>query len=88
MEKILSENVARLRPYGIENGAMLVVDSRDMSVLAQVGSIDFFNSAIAGEVDGTRAARSPGSTLKPLTAVAALETGNVTLTEKMRCFLW
>jgi len=35
MEKILSENVARLRPYGIENGAMLVVDSRDMSVLAR-----------------------------------------------------
>lgn len=38
MEKILSENVARLRPYGIENGAMLVVDSRDMSVLAQVAA--------------------------------------------------
>ena len=75
MEKILSENVARLRPYGIENGAMLVVDSRDMSVLAQVGSIDFFNSAIAGEVDGTRAARSPGSTLKPFVYGLALDQG-------------
>ena len=31
----------------------------------------------------TRGTYAPGSTLKPLTAVAALETGNVTLTEKI-----
>lgn len=75
MEKILSESVARLRPYGVENGAMLVVDSRDMSVLAQVGSVDFFASDIAGEVDGTRAPRSPGSTLKPFIYGLALDQG-------------
>lgn len=75
MEKILADSVGRLKPYGIENGAMLVVDSRDMSVLAHVGSIDFFDSAIAGEIDGTRAQRSPGSTLKPFIYGLAIDQG-------------
>ena len=46
-----------------------------MDVLAQIGSADFFNSEIQGQVDGTRAPRSPGSTLKPFVYALALEQG-------------
>jgi penicillin-binding protein 1C len=46
-----------------------------MDVLAQVGSSDFFNGEIQGQVDGTRAPRSPGSTLKPFVYALALEQG-------------
>ena len=46
-----------------------------MDVLAQVGSADFFNAEIQGQVDGTRAPRSPGSTLKPFVYALALEQG-------------
>jgi len=46
-----------------------------MDVLAQVGSADFFNAEIHGQVDGTRAPRSPGSTLKPFVYALGLEQG-------------
>ena len=46
-----------------------------MDVLAQVGSADFFNAEIQGQVDGTRAPRSPGSTLKPFVYALALRAG-------------
>jgi penicillin-binding protein 1C len=46
-----------------------------MDVLAQVGSADFYNANINGQVDGTRSPRSPGSTLKPFVYGLALEQG-------------
>ena len=46
-----------------------------MEVLAQVGSADFSNTSIDGQVDGTRSPRSPGSTLKPFVYALALDQG-------------
>jgi hypothetical protein len=46
-----------------------------MEVLAQVGSADFADTSIDGQVDGTRSARSPGSTLKPFVYALALDQG-------------
>jgi penicillin-binding protein 1C len=46
-----------------------------MEILAAVGSADFLDDAIAGQVDGTRAKRSPGSTLKPFVYGLALDRG-------------
>ena len=46
-----------------------------MDVLAQVGSADFFNPEILGQVDGTRQPRSPGSALKPFVYALALDAG-------------
>src|SRR5205823_9919306 len=60
---------------GIENAAVLLVDTRTMDVLAQVGSADFHKAGINGQVDGTRSPRSPGSTLKPFVYALALEQG-------------
>ncbi len=48
---------------------------RTMEVLAQIGSADFFDEKIAGQVDGTRSRRSPGSTLKPFIYAAAMDQG-------------
>ena len=44
-------------------------------VLAAVGSADFFNEKIDGQVDGTAALRSPGSALKPFIYALALDQG-------------
>lgn len=46
--------------------AALVVADRDRRVLAYLGASDFFDLRRAGQVDMTRAIRSPGSALKPL----------------------
>jgi penicillin-binding protein 1C len=44
--------------------AIIAVDNESGDVLARVGSSDYFDERRAGQVDMTRAVRSPGSTLK------------------------
>ena len=55
--------------------AALLVDYRDMSVRAMVGSADFSSAAIDGQVNGTLAKRSPGSALKPFIYALAIDQG-------------
>src|SRR5207248_2145038 len=71
----IRDYVAANRNRGIRNAAALLVDARSMEVLAQVGSADFTDVSINGQVDGTRSPRSPGSTLKPFVYALALEQG-------------
>ncbi len=60
---------------GIRNAAVMLVDSREMAVRAWVGSADYWNQEIDGQVDGTLAKRSPGSALKPFLYALALDQG-------------
>ncbi len=75
LERAVRAHVERRRAVGIENAAALLVDRRTMEVLAAVGSADFFDARIQGQVDGTRARRSPGSALKPFVYALAVEQG-------------
>lgn len=67
-----------LHALGIHNAAVLVVDNATRAVLAYVGSPDFEDREHAGQVDGVRAVRSPGSTLKPLVYGIAFDLGLLT----------
>ncbi len=60
---------------GAGNTAVMIIDNRDRSVLAAMGSTDYFDSARAGSIDYTRVSRSPGSTLKPFIYALAMENG-------------
>src|SRR5438105_12417288 len=75
IERRIADFVAASHSRGIKNAAALLVDSRTMDVLAQVGSADFDKIEINGQVDGTRSPRSPGSTLKPFVYALGLEQG-------------
>ena len=77
LERRLQGFVARQRRLGVENAAALLVDVRDLSVVASVGSASFTDAAIAGQNDGTRARRSPGSALKPFIYALAIDQGLV-----------
>jgi penicillin-binding protein 1C len=57
--------------------AIIAVDNTTGDVLARVGSPDYFDERRAGQVDMTRAVRSPGSTLKPFIYGLAFEDGFV-----------
>jgi penicillin-binding protein 1C len=57
--------------------AIIAVDNDSGDVLARVGSSDYFDERRAGQVDMTRAVRSPGSTLKPFIYGLAFEDGFV-----------
>ncbi len=75
LEARIAEHMERRRRDGIVNAAAMLVDARRMEVLALVGSAGFFDTGIAGQVNGVRAPRSPGSTLKPLLYALALDAG-------------
>ena len=75
IERRVSDYIAAARTRGIENATVLLVDTRTHDVLAQIGSADFWDKGINGQVDGTRSSRSPGSTLKPFVYALAIEQG-------------
>ncbi len=75
VESQLRQYVRRERALGIVNGAALLVDTRDMGVKALVGSADFLDASIDGQVNGTAAKRSPGSTLKPFIYALGFDQG-------------
>lgn len=68
---------------GIKNAAVLVVNNFTGAVEAYVGSADFYNTQDGGQVDGIRAVRSPGSTLKPLIYALAFDKGVITPKQKI-----
>lgn len=75
IEKKLKTYVAAHQRIGINNAAAMVVNSETMEVVAMVGSSDFFDETIQGQVNGTLARRSPGSSLKPFAYALALDQG-------------
>ncbi len=66
------------QPHTASTGAIVVMDTQTRHVLAMVGSHDFFDQRASGQVNGTLAPRSPGSTLKPFVYALAIEQGLVT----------
>jgi penicillin-binding protein 1C len=77
LERRIADYIAQNRQRGIENVAALLINFETMEVLADVGSANFWNKEIQGQVDGTRRPRSPGSTLKPLVYALALDQGRI-----------
>ncbi|MGJ0484161.1 MAG: penicillin-binding protein 1C [Methylomicrobium sp.] len=77
VERSLRHYLAANRGKGIQNAAALLVDADSMQVRAMVGSADYRNPAIDGQVNGTLAKRSPGSTLKPFVYALGLDQGLV-----------
>lgn len=77
-ERLVGEYSRRLYFQNIRNAMALIIDNKNHSVVAYVGSADFNNDVDGGQVDGIRAVRSPGSTLKPLLYGIAFDKGIAT----------
>ncbi|WP_242108649.1 penicillin-binding protein 1C [Luteimonas aquatica] len=79
LQRLLEERVRmhlqRMRRLGLRNASAMLVDTRDMGIRALVGSADYFDADIAGQVNGAAGKRSPGSTLKPFIYALALDQG-------------
>jgi len=74
-EALVRGHVERLVRGGVTNAAVIVLDNAAGHILSWVGSYDFFDPDIAGQVDGVLSPRQPGSALKPFTYALALEAG-------------
>lgn len=75
VERAIRQFVATRKGLGIHNAAALLVDTQTMQVRAWVGSANWSDEAIDGQVNATTAKRSPGSTLKPFIYGLAIDQG-------------
>jgi len=74
-QKVVSEEIKKLRSLKINNGAALVTKPATGEILAMVGSEDYFNLQNDGNVNITLRPRQPGSAIKPIMYSLALENG-------------
>lgn len=75
VDRISRRYLAQQKHYGVTNMAVLVVDNRTMQIKTLIGSGDYFNTQISGQINGTLAKRSYGSTLKPFIYGLAFDQG-------------
>lgn len=75
LERRVHQYVDRVRARGVRNAVAMLVDTRDMGVRGLVGSANYFDDAIHGQVNGANGKRSPGSTLKPFIYALGLDQG-------------
>lgn len=72
-EIALERQVEALAGQGVNTGAVLVVNPATGAIRAMVGSPDFENEEIDGQVNNTLTFQQPGSAIKPVLYTAALE---------------
>lgn len=65
-EEILAERAEGNLTYNASNAALLSMDPKTGEILAMVGSVDYFNDEIDGNVNVTTRPRQPGSSFKPI----------------------
>jgi penicillin-binding protein 1A len=70
---------ARMKREGVNNADLMAAKADTGEILAYVGSADFNNNDIAGQVDVIQQPRQPGSTFKPYVYEAALKDHKITL---------
>lgn len=74
-QQIVRQQIETLVEKRASNGALIAIDPRTGEILAMVGSADFYNEDIDGQVNMSVRPRQPGSSIKPLTYTAAFEKG-------------
>ena len=74
-EQIARAHVARLAAQNVTNAALVAIDPQTAEIRAMLGSVDFDDEKIDGQVNVTVRLRQPGSSIKPLTYLAAFEKG-------------
>lgn len=74
-ESVVREQIAALADKHVTNAGLIAIEPSTGKILAMVGSADFNNAAISGQVNMTLRPRQTGSVIKPLTYLAAFEKG-------------
>ncbi len=78
-EAVTNANENNLK-YNATNAALVSVDAKTGEILAMVGSQDFNNDEIDGQVNVSIMPRQPGSSIKPVVYASAFEKGYTTET--------
>lgn len=74
-EKAVRDGAAENITRGANNAALVALDAKNGDILAMVGSKDYFDTSIDGNVNVTLQKRQPGSAFKPFAYAAAFSKG-------------
>jgi membrane peptidoglycan carboxypeptidase len=74
-QAIRDQVAAKSANHDVSNGSVVLLKPSTGEILGMVGSLDYFNDAIAGQVNVALQPRQPGSTIKPITYAAAMQKG-------------
>ncbi len=81
IQKIAGDAIANhtdlMRRYGADNAGMVALDPKNGQILAMVGSKDYWDESIDGQVNVTISPRQPGSSFKPLVYAAAIQNAGI-----------
>ena len=74
-QQAVTKQINAMASFNATDGALVAIQPSTGEILAMVGSADFNNAAIAGQINMAVSPRQPGSSIKPITYVAAFEKG-------------
>ncbi|HEX9679172.1 MAG TPA: transglycosylase domain-containing protein, partial [Candidatus Saccharimonadales bacterium] len=74
-EEVMQELAEKNLDWEASNAAMVVIDPKTGQILTMLGSRDFFNEEIDGQVNVATRLRQPGSSFKPIVYTAAFRKG-------------
>jgi 1A family penicillin-binding protein len=74
-QEVARERVAELADRHVTNAALVAIVPQTGEIRVMLGSIDFWNEEIDGQVNVALALRQPGSSIKPVNYLAAFEKG-------------
>lgn len=85
----LSAEVDKIKGYKVSNGAAMIMRPGTGEILAMVGSKDYFDQSIDGNVNITTSRRQPGSSIKPINYAVGIMQGygaGTTFLDVQSCF--
>lgn len=75
LENIVTSYIKTHEHKGLNNTAALLLNWQNMEIESYIGSGDYFNDNINGQVNAIEARRSPGSSFKPFIYALAMQEG-------------
>lgn len=73
--EIAQRNLALIAGRNVNNASVVVLNPKTAEILTMLGSVDYFNKDIDGQVNVALRGRQPGSAMKPVTYAVAFEKG-------------
>lgn len=74
-DEIIKSRVEANKQFNASNAALVSLDVKTGEILAMVGSIDYFNDDVDGQVNVVTRPRQPGSSFKPIVYTLAWQRG-------------
>ena len=74
-QKVAKDRIEEIRRQRATNAAIVVMKPGTGEILAMVGSVDYNDTSIDGQVNVATAERQPGSSFKPITFATAFKKG-------------